>query len=120
MCGLETVREAYNVGGFEYYSKMSCFGSCCCPSEQKRLKKLHFFKKWPKIELASEPDNIKWENLSSSAKYRRTMSCFVWGVAIFLIVCSLLGIVFFKVQTTKLEEKFKSDVICPVNSLDIK
>jgi hypothetical protein len=32
------------------------------------------------------------------------MSIFVWAVAIFLIVCSLLGIVFFKVQTTKLEQ----------------
>lgn len=116
---MEAVRDAYKVGAFEYWSKMSCFGSLCCKEDQRRLKRLHFFKKWPKVEEACEPDNIKWENLGYSAKYRRTMSCFVWAVAIFLIVCSLLGIVFFKVQTTKLEEEFKSDVICPANSNEI-
>lgn len=98
---------------------MSCFGSICCKEDQKRMRRLHFFKKWPKIEEACEPDNIKWTNLGYSAKYRRSMSCFVWFVAIFLIICSLIGIVIFKVQTTKLEEEFKSDVICPVNSIDM-
>lgn len=60
MEGMEVVKRAYDVSYFEYYIKMSCFGSCCCEPEHKRMKRKHFFKKWPKIDEACEPDNIKW------------------------------------------------------------
>ena len=33
MCGMEAVKNAYNVGRFEYWSKMSCFGSLCCKED---------------------------------------------------------------------------------------
>jgi len=48
------------------------------------------------------------------------MACIVWLIAILLIVSSLIGIIIFKVQTDKLNKEFTSDVVCPVNSLDIK
>lgn len=48
------------------------------------------------------------------------MASIVWLIAICLIVCSLIGIVIFKVQTDRLEKEFTSNVVCPVNSLDIK
>lgn len=120
MHGMQLVKNAYNIGSFEYWTKMSCFADCCCSSEKQRIKKLHFFKKWPRIEEAMEPDNIKWDNLGATAKYRRAMACMVWLIAIFLILCSLIGIVIFKVKTDELEKEFASDVICPVESLEMK
>jgi hypothetical protein len=120
MDAMEIVKRAYEVGTFEKWVKMGCLGSCCCSSEHRRLKKLHFFKKWPKIEDACEPDNIKWMNLGASAKYRRSLSCIVWCIAIFLIACSLIGIVIFKNKTDELEKEFTSNVICPVDSIDMK
>jgi hypothetical protein len=48
------------------------------------------------------------------------MAAIVWLIAILLIVCTLIGIVLFKDQTDKLEKEFNSDVICPVNSLEMK
>lgn len=97
MHGMEMVKKAYDVNAFEYYTKMGCFGGLCCKAEQTRMRRKHFFKKWPKVDEACEPDNIKWQNLGYSAKYRRSMAILVWLIAIFLIVCSLIGIVIFKV-----------------------
>jgi len=57
---MEIVRRAYKVNSFEYFIKMGCFGSICCKAEHKRMRAKHFFKKWPKVEVACEPDNIKW------------------------------------------------------------
>jgi hypothetical protein len=60
MNGQEMVKRAYDVNTFEYITKMGCCGSIFCKAEQKRMKRKHFFKKWPKVEEACEPDNIKW------------------------------------------------------------
>jgi hypothetical protein len=95
MLGLEVVKRAYDVNAWEYYTKM--YFGCCIPLENKRMRKKHFFMKWPKVEDACEPDNIKWQNLGFSARYRRSMSVIVWLIAIFLIICSLIGIIIFKV-----------------------
>jgi hypothetical protein len=120
MQGMETVKKAYSMGVIERWLKTSCFGSCCCESDKKRIERLKFKGKWLKVVEACDPDNIKWQNLGYSGKYRRTMSCLVWLIAVVLILISLIGIVIFKEQTDRLEKKFASDVICPANSTEMK
>jgi hypothetical protein len=114
MDAYDIVLNAYKeVGSCNRCCAMSCFGSCCCSARQAELKKMHFFKKWPKINQASEPDNIKWENLGYSNKSRNTRSCILWLIAIVLIIASLIGIVIMKNRTTELKQEFKLNVPCP-------
>ena len=83
------VNRAYNVGKCKRRCAMSCFGSACCKDEQSRLKKLHIFKKWPKISEPDEPDNIKWENLGVKKAERRIRVCISWLIALALIIIAL-------------------------------
>ena len=77
------------------------------------MKKKHFFKRWPTIEVACEPDNIKWFNLGTNARSRRMRACLIWFIAILLICASLIGIVFMKEKTDELKKKFNTDFVCP-------
>ena len=64
MDSLDYVHNAYKkVGSCRRCCVMCCKGYCGCDKEYKDLKKKHFFKRWPKVSTACEPDNIKWENL---------------------------------------------------------
>lgn len=59
MDALDHVRIAYDIPWWKRMMIMK-FGS---EERKEKLKKLHFFKKWPTVHVASEPDNIKWANL---------------------------------------------------------
>ena len=59
MDGLDMVMKAYEVGACKRKCTMCCC-RCCCPKYRESLEKKHFFKKWPQLNKACEPDNIKW------------------------------------------------------------
>ena len=95
MDGLQHVLDAYKVGFCDYYCTMK-LGHICCSARHARMKKKHFFKKWPQLSVACDPDNIKWFNLGTNAKERRVRACIVWLVAISLVIVSLIGIIYMK------------------------
>lgn len=109
MDALDYVRMAYDISWWRRNMIMR-FGT----SEQKEeLLKLHFFKKWPTVHVASEPDNIKWANLRYSLKQRCCRQSIIWLVAAGLVFLSLIGIVVLKNESVKLKAKYKSDSVCP-------
>ena len=66
MDALDHVRVAYNIPWWKR-NFLLYFGT----SEQKEeLYKLYFFMKWPTVQVASEPDNIKWANLRYPLRQR--------------------------------------------------
>jgi hypothetical protein len=65
MDALDMVLRAYDVGACKRRCVMCCCRGCC-PSYNESLEKKHFFKKWPNISKACEPDNIKWQNLGAT------------------------------------------------------
>jgi len=77
------------------------------------LKRKYFFRRWPKIGVACEPDNIKWFNLGTTAKSTRARIGIIWIIAIALIFASMIGIVIMKQETDQLKKQFNSDFICP-------
>ena len=100
-----------------------CCGGCCCPEQKAALKKKYFFKKWPEVQRADDPDNIKWENLGVSSFSRRIRVCITWLIALCLILGTLLGIIFMKDWASELKENYSSNtVICPegVDELRLK
>ena len=101
MDAMDHVFNAYKVGRCKRCCIMRC--GCCCKEKQAELKKKHFFKRWPNIEVACEPDNIKWFNLGTNARSRRARAALIWFIAILLIIASLIGIVFMKEKTDELK-----------------
>jgi len=78
------------------------------------LKKKCIFKEWPEVEVADEPDNIKWENLGVSSISRRIRVCITWIIALILVLASLLLIMYIKDWAVELKAKSNSEtVICP-------
>lgn len=59
MDALDYIRIAYDIPWWKRKWIMK-FGS---EEQKKKLLELHFFKKWPTVYVASNPDNIKWANL---------------------------------------------------------
>lgn len=113
MDAMDHVFRAYKIGACKRCCIMKC--GCCCKQKQAELKKLHFFKRWPNIEVACEPDNIKWFNLGTNAAERRIRAGIIWLIAILLICASLIGIVIMKEKTDELKKKFNTDFVCPEN-----
>jgi hypothetical protein len=111
MQAIEPLKRAYNVGKCKRCCILS-FG-CCCSQKHKELKRKYFFKQWPRITNACDPDNIKYENLGFSKKSRVCRISFVWLIAIIMLVLSLIGIVFMKNKTEELKKSFNTDVVCP-------
>jgi hypothetical protein len=103
----QKVLDAYNINSCSRRCTMCC--GCCCKEKYSALAKKHIFKKWPNIQVACEPDNIRWENLGYSARTRRCRMGFVWLIAFALVFASLLGIVIMKDYTAELKEEFKLD-----------
>ena len=110
MDSAELVMNAYKVGVCKRKCTMCC--GCCCKEQYDALAKKHLFKKWPEINVACAPDNIKWENLGYTARSRRCRIGFVWLVAFALVFASLIGIVIMKDRTTELKQKYKLDMPC--------
>ena len=88
MDALDHIRNAYRVGKCERKCTM-WFGDICCSAKKTELKKKHFFKEWPDVHVACEPDNIKWENLGYSEISTTIRKTIVWLVAICLVIASL-------------------------------
>jgi len=110
MDGLEHVLDAYKVGCCDRFFTMNL--GCCCPERRAKLKKKHFFKRWPDLDVACDPDNIKWFNLGTTANDRRLRSLLVWIVAFLLIFASLVGIILMKNETIALKKEFSSTYAC--------
>ena len=67
-----------------------------------KLKKMHLFKKLPKVETACTPTNINWQNLGYSFKNRTTRTVLNWCVTIIMILLALMGIAIAKSKTDAL------------------
>ena len=111
MDAVELVQNAYDVDCCKRRCTMCC-GQCCCKDKYAAMAKKHIFKKWPDIQVACAPDNIKWENLGYSARSRRCRMAFVWLIAFALVFGSLIGIVIMKDKTTELKKEFNLDMPC--------
>lgn len=68
----------------------------------EKLKKMHLFKKLPKVETACTPTNINWQNLGYSFKNRTTRTVLNWCVTIIMILLALMGIAIAKSKTDAL------------------
>jgi hypothetical protein len=111
MDAVELVQNAYDVDCCKRRCTICC-GPYCCKDKYEAMAKKHIFKKWPDIQVACAPDNIKWENLGYSARSRRCRMAFVWLIAFALVFGSLIGIVIMKDKTTELKEEFNLDMPC--------
>lgn len=109
---MDHVRVAYDIPNWKREWTLK-FGSS---EETEEMKKLYFFKKWPTVNVASEPDNIKWANLRYPLRARCCRQSIIWFIAVLLVFLSLIGIVIMKNETTVLRKKFKSDTVCPNNT----
>ena len=83
------VKEAYKEdfsGSFKRKYTM------CCSSDKmirEKYEKKHFFKQWPVITDPCNPENINWENIGYSRKWRRCRIGGVWLLAAILVLISL-------------------------------
>lgn len=58
-----------------------------------------FYNQWIKVKKASEPDEIKWENLGISKLSRCLRRTCVWIFAILILIVAIIGMVQFKVHS---------------------
>lgn len=77
----------------------------------EEVKKKHFFRQWPEISQACDPENIKWKNLGTD--FRLFRAAMVWIVALALVLVSLGGIVMLKNITKTYQSDFDLSSICP-------
>lgn len=72
----------------------------------------HFFKRWPRIDSACEPDNIKWgnQNVTEFAIFLRSL--FIKILSFIIIVACLVGVVTLKNMGDKITEQNSLDVVC--------
>jgi len=108
------------------YSRYGRVKRCCiaenacnkgrCLKARKDFQSKHIFKLWPVINRACTPDNIKWEHLGYSRGSRRWRGCCTWGVALLLILLSVVGVILMKNETVRLKAQFNSNVVCPADS----
>lgn len=85
----------------------------CCKKDQEKLKKLHVFKRYPKIKEATRPSVVLWQNLGYSQAYRMCMILLNWLIALAMISIALVIIVYFKNQEMQLKNQYKIDIVCP-------
>jgi len=111
---VDLILDSYDDDGCCNRCCVMSFGSCFCENEKAALSKKHFFKTWPEVIRADEPDNIKWENLGVTKFSRRIRVCFTWLVAAGLILLSLIAILIMKDWASNLKENYSTNtVICP-------
>ena len=65
MHDMNRVLKAYNVSK-RYRCLVNYLCCCCCTEEKKKLQERVFYNQWIDVRKASEPDEIKWENLGVS------------------------------------------------------
>ena len=75
--------------------------ACCCDGRQRALKKKSFKGKWLDVRKASDPDEIKWENLGYTPLSITIRMLFSWIAALILICVALYGLL---AMTAKSEE----------------
>lgn len=108
MDALDYVLKAYSVSNFVKWFQMNQ-GS---EKQKTQIMSRHFFKRWPTVAVAPEPDNIKWPNLKYTKNQRRCRSSVIWLIALLLTFFSMLAIVYMKDETIKLKRKFKTKPVC--------
>jgi hypothetical protein len=107
MDGKDLVLNAYNsinwkeklAMKFDFIRKIYFKGN---EQRLEKLKKMHLFKKLPKVETACTPTNINWQNLGYSFKNRTTRTVLNWCVTIIMILLALMGIAIAKSKTDTL------------------
>lgn len=65
------------------------------------------------MSKACLPDEIKWENIGYGACNRRIRKCFIWLIAIIMIMVGILGVIIMKVKSDDMKEEFKTQIACP-------
>lgn len=93
-----------------------CIRNCCdkcCINALSVLNKKNIFKKFPKISDSVNPDNINWQNLGFSEKYRFVMKIMNWLIALSLIILSLIFVILLKQKTMELKKEYNINVVCP-------
>lgn len=86
---------------------------CCCGRRQKELKKKMFKGKWLDVRKASDPDEIKWENLGYSwisIKIRMLLS---WTSALILIFLALYALIAMTNWSEDIKEEIQTNINCP-------
>lgn len=100
MHDMNHVLKAYNVSK-RYRCLVNYLCCCCCGEERKRLQQRLFYDQWIDVRKASEPDEIKWENLGVSSKSRCFRRFLVWLLAAIILLAATIGMVQFKVYGDK-------------------
>ena len=118
MKGLQHVLDAYK----QYDSRWTRYfvmkgwsfrkGKETRDQEILNLKKMHFFKTWPKIKRANDPGNIHWHNIGVNKYERRLRQTLSWLAAIFSLIICIMLLVSLKEQLSKLKEN-ASTKYCP-------
>jgi hypothetical protein len=86
---VKIVQDAYTE---DFSSSCKRKYTMCCSSNKdsrKEYEKKHFFKQWPTITVPCNPENINWENIGYSRKWRCCRISGVWLLAAFLVLISL-------------------------------
>lgn len=91
-----------------------------CPEKRSELKRKHFFKIWPEVKIAVQPDFINWNNVGSTGKERFCWSLFSWSVAVLLMIIAIFLIVMFKSKRDSLKNEFGSGDSCPTDVISLK
>lgn len=66
---------------------------CICPQAAQKMKDRMFYNEWLDCEVAGEPDEIIWENLSVSDASKPFRFCFIYCIFIILLIVSLVSMV---------------------------
>ena len=77
------------------------------------MKKLYFFKRWPKIEVAVDPGNIIWENLGKSVLETKLRIGASWTAAVVVLIISILILASAKQWKSAINKLAGDSVICP-------
>lgn len=59
---------------------------CCCDYPLHRFHPPGYPKNWLKVERAAEPDEIIWENLGYSDRYRFIAKCKTFLLSFFVLI----------------------------------
>lgn len=88
-------------------------GGKSAAEEKKDLKSLYFFKRWPKIDTASDPGNINWENLGKSYLETKLRIGASWAAATLALIVSLMLLAGGKQWISEVKKLAGDSVKCP-------
>lgn len=100
MDDVDAIIKAYDQGA----CKRCCIRTCGSKEQKDLLNSKYIFKKWPVLDRAPLPEDIKWENLGYSSNNRRIRRCGVNFVAFILLLIALVVLAGVEVETDKMKE----------------